>query len=413
MPPRKPARRTPRPGSRAAQSRLGRPTGRASQRPERGPAKSKPTKKLSASQVASGRPLYLVQTQPGVARLAWDEITATLRRPTLVAERSLPHKDDMLMFQTSSPAELVLEELRTVEDVFVVAVRAFKISSDPSGLKQIYAAVSRGPHVTAALQTYTAAGGSLPHTTTFRVIARAAGRQDFPRKAMGKAVADAISAAWPTKWEAVSENEQVEVWATLFGSELVVALRLSDASKRHRDQRAIERPAALRPAVAAAMVRLTEPADDDIFLDPMAGTGTIIVERAAFGPYGQLIAGDRSRGAVQALTKNLQPLGGDLAIRRLEAGNLPFHDGEISKIAVNLPFGQQVNHPDELMLLYTEAFKEWARVLKPGGLIVALASEVQIVRDVLADLPSLRIRRQQDITILGQTATIFQIERRA
>ncbi|HEY1012541.1 MAG TPA: methyltransferase domain-containing protein, partial [Herpetosiphonaceae bacterium] len=332
-----------------------------------------------------------------------------------LAVRHVPHKNDVLLFQTASPAAELLE-LRTVEDVFIVAARIFNIAQAQAGVRQVHAAVKQASTVQAALNAYVAAGGRLSKTVTFRVIARAVGRQEFTRSALGHAVSDAVKDGWPGKWVEVEEGEMVEVWATLFSSELVVALRITDQRMRHRSGqtggRVVNRPAALRPTIAAAMVRLTNPQADDVFLDPMAGTGTLVAERAAAGPCDRLIAGDSSREAVKALGVNLQAVGGDLAIRRLDAQDLPFADGEISKIAVNLPFGRRVSHPDELNLLYAGAFREWVRVVKPGGLIVALASEVERLRSVLSAIPELRIKAHYTIEVLGHGATIFQIERK-
>lgn len=423
MPPRKPIRRDP-----AAKSSPNKPSSRPSRsQPGRSPrpassGASTPARPTVARRPAPPRPpvgdmtrpVYLVQTQPGVGTLAWGEISTTLRKATVLAQRHVPQKDDVILLQTASPAKDLLE-LRTIEDVFIVAVRAFNIAPSANGLKQIHATVKQSPMVASALHTFTATGGRLPKVTSFRVISRATGRQEYTRKAIGDAVADAMRDGWPGRWRLVEEEADVEVWTTLFSTELIVAVRISDQTMRHRGPdggRLINRPAALRPVIAAAMIRLTEPQPTDVFLDPMAGTGTLIAERAAAGPFDRLIAGDKSREAVKALTKNLQAIGGDLAIRRLDAEDLPFAEGEISKIAVNLPFGKQVNHPDELTLLYTGAFREWVRVVQPGGLIVALASEIDRVRDVLRQFPELRVRGSYPIAVLGQTATMLQIERR-
>lgn len=359
---------------------------------------------------ASGKPLLLLQSQPGLGGFMAEELRNRLQKPVIISDHILPQKEDLIFFQTSSALDELLD-LRTAEDVFVVAARIFHINSELLGLRQAYAGVSRSKDAGTALQAWITLNGRMPKPTRYRVVTRTTGRQAFTRKALGRAVADAIRDTWPGQWSLVEEDGDMEVWVTLLETELVVALRLSPAGMRQRDGRNIQRPAALRPAVAAAMIRMTNPSSTDVFLDPMAGTGTLIVERAEAGPCGRLIAGDRSRGAVAALTKNLQPVGGDLAIRRLDASDLPFQDGEISKIAVNLPFGRQINNPDELTMLYRGALREWARVVTPGGLIVALADDVELFRMLVDEVPRLRIRRQVPIAVLGHRATIFQIER--
>lgn len=359
-----------------------------------------------------GRPLFVAQTQPGIGKLLWNEISAKISKATLLAERHITGKDDALLFHCEAKADDLLN-LRTAEDIFVVAARSFNISPSENGIKQIHATVKSSQLVNTALATWQKLHGKLPKILPYRVVTRVTGKQSYPRKAITNAVADAIRDGWMGgQWRLQEDEAPLELWATLFGTELIVALRLSDATMRHRIQREVTRMAALRPVVAAAMVQLSEPKADDVFLDPMAGTGTIVAERASIGAYNRLIAGDKSRDAVKALTKNLQALGGDLAIRRLDATDLPFENGEISKIVVNLPFGKQYSNIEELHQLYDGVCAEWERVVMPNGLIVALAAEDDILRQKIALFDSLRIRKNYPITILGHKATIVVIMRK-
>ena len=85
----------------------------------------------------------------------------------------------------------------------------------------------------------------------------------------------------------VNEDAQLEFWASLIEDELIVGVRLSDNEMRHRDYLPASVPASLKPTVAYAMITLTEPAADDVFLEPMCGAGTILIERAHTSRYRQ------------------------------------------------------------------------------------------------------------------------------
>jgi tRNA G10 N-methylase Trm11 len=50
-------------------------------------------------------------------------------------------------------------------------------------------------------------------------------------------------------------------------------------------------PGALKPDLAAAFVRVVPPNDDDVVLDPFAGSGALVRERARL-PYGHVFATD-------------------------------------------------------------------------------------------------------------------------
>jgi len=93
----------------------------------------------------------------------------------------------------------------------------------------------------------------------------------------------------------------------MFPGELVLTLRLSDERLRHRDYKVAHMPGSLRPSVAAALGWLSEPAPDDIVLDPMCGAGTVLIERAYLGRYQQLIGGDSNPAMLEAAPRERWP----------------------------------------------------------------------------------------------------------
>ncbi|RMG51175.1 MAG: RNA methyltransferase, partial [Chloroflexi bacterium] len=89
--------------------------------------------------------LYVLQTIPGLAALTWREVEQTIRpetdrpAPRQIGVRAVPARNDLILTDyRGSPRSLLA--LRTIEDVFVVAARGFKIAPDERGLRQIHAA---------------------------------------------------------------------------------------------------------------------------------------------------------------------------------------------------------------------------------------------------------------------------------
>jgi 23S rRNA G2445 N2-methylase RlmL len=237
------------------------------------------------------------------------------------------------------------------------------------------------------------------------------GKQKFMRRDVGRAVADAVRDGWPGGWRPVDEGADVEVWATLVEQELVCAVRLSDASMRQRDK-VRHLPASLRPALAAAMVTLTDPAPDDVFVDPMAGAGTILLERAAVGPFAELHGGDINGEALAAMQENLRGVRGRIVTSRWDARRLPLEDGSVDKVAVNMPFGKQVGDEARLPELYREVLAEIARVLRSGGRLVALVGDARILENARgASARSLRPGPRHRVFVLGQGAMICEYTR--
>lgn len=359
--------------------------------------------------------LYALQTLPGLGQLAWREAELQLPAsdgpgPKLVALKAIPGRNDIVLFAHRGGPKPLLR-LRSSEDAFVVAARAFRVAPDERGLRQIYAAVRNSEDVAHAIDIWRRATGTRQQGGSYRVIARTVGKQKFMRRDVGRAVADAVKDAWPGRWSMVEDDADLEVWATLVEGELICALRLSDAAMRQRGK-ARHLPASLRPALAAAMVALTDPAPDDLFLDPMAGAGTILVERAAAGPFAEIHGGDVSGEALSAMQENLRGVRGRIQVSRWDARRLPFEDGAVDKAAVNLPFGKQVSDEAKLPELYRAVLAELARVLRPGGRLVTLAGDPRLLEAARAAAArALRPGPRHRVIVLGQPATICEYTR--
>jgi 23S rRNA G2445 N2-methylase RlmL len=231
------------------------------------------------------------------------------------------------------------------------------------------------------------------------------------RRDVGRAVADAVRDGWPGRWQEVEDDSDIEIWATLIESELICAVRLSDSEMRQRGK-VKHLPASLRPALAGAMVLLTHPSANDVFLDPMAGAGTLLLERAAAGPFREIHGGDINGDALAAMQANLRGTRGEINLSRWDARKLPLDDAEVDKVAVNLPFGKQIADETLIPGLYREVLAEIARVMRPGGRLVVLAGNTSTLES--ARYGAARVLRPLDrhrVIVLGQTATIHEYVR--
>ncbi|WP_129677395.1 THUMP domain-containing class I SAM-dependent methyltransferase [Candidatus Chloroploca sp. Khr17] len=359
--------------------------------------------------------LYALQTLPGLGELAWLEAQRRLggddgQPPKLVGMRAVPGRNDLVLIDHRGGPRPLLT-LRTSEDAFVVAARGFKVAPDARGLRQIHAAVYHSDSAEAAVKLWRRASGFRPQGVSFRVIARMVGTQKFMRREVGRAVADAVKDGWPGRWTLVEDDADLEIWATLVEHELFCTLRLSDASMRQRSK-TYHLPASLRPALAAAMVGLTDPEVDDVFLDPMAGAGTILVERAAAGKFAEIHGGDISGEALRAMQENLHGVRGEIYVSRWDARKLPLDDASVDKVAVNLPFGKQVSEEAELPGLYREVLAELVRVVRPGGRVVVLTGDYRLL-ETARNSAARRLRPgpRHRVIVLGQAATICEFTR--
>jgi 23S rRNA G2445 N2-methylase RlmL len=357
------------------------------------------------------RPTYLAQTLPGFEAIAADEIAEMLDGAAVRGTRGVADKNGMVLFDYAGDAR-DLFDLRTIEDLFVVVATLADLPPTREGLRALEQAAARAtavePALTLARQVAPGRGGR--GKLRYRVVSRQVGRAAYRRIDAQKAIERGIGQRGDHRWQ-LAEEGALEFWLTLLPGEAIVALRLSDERMRHRDYKLEHLPASLRPSAAAALAWLTRPRADDVFLDPMCGAGTILIERAHLGRYGLLLGGDVREDALAVARGNVGPRYKPIELRQWDARELPLDAGSVSAAAVNLPFGRQIGSPEANRALYPAFLREAARVLRPGARLVALTGDRQTFVESLRRTSKLARRETFAVAVLGQPATVYVLER--
>ncbi len=356
---------------------------------------------------------YYAQTMPGVEEIAWLEIRERLNTPVFQEYLFAKEQNGIVLFSYDGSLDKLLQ-LRTTEDVFLEALSQKSVSRGRQDLNHISTLVQKSDAFGRAANTILRYR-KFSHPPTFRVVSRKYGKHQYRRKDFEIAVLRGIQARYP-RWTPVADDAQVEIWANLLGSRLLIGLRLSDRSMRHRHIKKVDLPASLRPSLAAAMVFLTQPEAQDIFLDPMCGSGTILLERLQFGPSQEILGGDIESDRVDATRQNMpKPRKGrkkrTISIRQWDVRQLPLDDSSIDKVATNLPFGKQIGSRQQLDSLYSSVFAELERVVRPDGRIVVFSSEFDLVKSCVRLRPHLRIVTGYSVATLGQWGRIHIVQR--
>ncbi len=357
---------------------------------------------------------YYLHTMPGLEKIAWREVKQKLPRATRLGFKTMGHQNGLLILHfEGDPAGLL--ELRTIEDAFLVLASSKKLPPGRPGLAALTAIMRGQTNWPAALKIHRTATGYQPkprRQTTFRVISRLLGKHPFHRQEAQSMLEKAIQKT-NTRWLLVEDQSVSEIWLNIFADgQVIIGLRLSDQSLRQRAYKVAHLPAALRPSVAAAMVLLSAPDGDDIVLDPMCGTGTILIERALWGPYKQLLGGDISREAVGVALANIGSKYKPIQIQQWDAIELtmiPSHS--VDAVICNLPFGKQIGSPAENKQLYQRFLTEMARVLKPQSRLVLLSADFPLLNRLLRESDTFKILETVPFILLGVKATIFVARR--
>ena len=341
-------------------------------------------------------------TLSGLERIAAGEISGCLPGAQVVKVRP-----GVVFFEYPGDPGPMLE-LGTVEDIFALAAQG-KVSGERKGLSQAAGLVRRSALLEPALAVHRRLRPKKVRRVTFRVVVqRRDGGQQYVRQELQKRVARAVEERFP-RWKWVKEDAHLEIWVLQGRGEIVCGVRLSDRTMRHRTWRKVDLPASLRPVVARSMVILSEPRDDDVFLDPMCGTGTILIERGEHGRYQKLIGGDIREEAVEAARTNVGRRYKPIEIHKWDALDLPLPDGSVDRIACNLPFGRKIGAREENRELYRRFAVEAARVLKREGVMVLLAGERGVLARAVERCGGLRIERTWPLFVLGRRAFIFKV----
>ncbi len=356
--------------------------------------------------------VFYAHTMPGVEDIAWLEIRKLIPYARFVDKLFAKERNGIVMFEHDGPIQPMLG-LRTTEDLFLTALSLDKISRGWKDLYQLTNLIASRAEVKDAVDQLMQfqRDNNQSGPPTYRIVRRVSGRYEFQPKDLERAIEKGIKARYP-HWKLVNDDHaRIEVWVNILGARLILGLRLTDGTMSQRFKKVKQLKTALRPSIAAAMILLTEPESNDVFLDPMSGSGTLLMERRMAGPYRQLLGGDINPAHVRYSELNVLQMRKErpssFTIHHLTGKTLPFAAGSIDKVATSLPTGNQ----NRLARLYPAFFAELARVLKENGRAVIFSSEYDLLKDAVRRQPKLTTLTGYSISTKRQWGRIYIIRR--
>ncbi|HEX3152543.1 MAG TPA: methyltransferase domain-containing protein [Gemmataceae bacterium] len=347
-------------------------------------------------------PACFATVPTGLEAVAADEITRDLGGDVKKADKGI------VVFRVPEIGPDLLR-LRTCDDVFLLAWGTDSLTYKADDLKSIRQWTTKESDWQHLLSLHHAIRPKPKGKPSYRLVTQMGGTHGYRRMDAGQAMAQGLGGVFPPSWQPAEENASVEIWLIIRGRTAVCGVRLSDKLMRHRAYKVEHQPASLRPTVAGAMVRLAGAGPGEIVLDPMCGAGTIIAEQIELSKMRkagriETWGGDRDMNMLRAAETNLQRVGPAL-LTHWDATRLPLARESVDRVVCNLPFGKQMSSPEEIGPLYRAAMRESNRVLKPGGRVVLLVSEADVLREAIKPL-RWQPTRQLELEVLGQPASI-------
>jgi tRNA (guanine10-N2)-dimethyltransferase len=98
-------------------------------------------------------------------------------------------------------------------------------------------------------------------------------------------------------------------------------------------------PGSMSPMLARALVNIAGAGPGRTFLDPMCGTGGLLVEAGLVGAHP--VGVDAQRKMVRGTRENLAAFLDDWSLARGDATRLPLRDGAVDAVAFDAPYGRQ------------------------------------------------------------------------
>ncbi len=168
-----------------------------------------------------------------------------------------------------------------------------------------------------------------------------------------------------------------------------VLIRLSPRPLSARPWRVCNLPGAINASVAHAMALLSHPHADDVVLNLMCGSATLLIERLMVAPARIAVGCDTDGDARACAMENLAAA--DLTQARIEdwdATDLPAPESWADVVLADLPFGQLVGSHEQNLDLYPRVLREAARVTIGGGLFVAITHEIRLWERLVDESPA-------------------------
>lgn len=276
-------------------------------------------------------------------------------------------KGEILLSATAPLPEIV--ELKTAQEAF--RVLPFEVTRprgllEPLKLREIVTAIS-----------LIIKNGKGVRMQSFRVGAAGADSKDLKR------FRETISAETKLR----EDEESGELLIRLRRSKIHregwdVLLRLTGKPLHVRNWRKSDYRGALDPTIARAMVELLSAKANYVVIDPMCGSGTLLIEQIEMLKPAAAIGVEIEKSALTAAKSNTTGVRGAGAITFIRGNGcmLPFADNSADAMLVNPPWGEAIKSKVKIEELYSTLVKESARILKKRGrlcIIVQRSDDLQ------------------------------------
>ena len=245
----------------------------------------------------------------------------------------------------------------------------------------------------------------IPEDAKFSVTVSTVGERNFTQDYLKDKIGKTL-----TKKNLIYRKEGVpdlDFFLLIENADVFFGLRLFKDPLHKRSFKKYSMPASLKSNIAYAMLELIDVNQEDVFLDPMCGVGSIPLEAAMMGA--KSFGFDINKDAIKLSVKNTKKAEKEITFEVRDATKTGLKEGSIDKIATNLPFGRQIA-VDSNTKLFKNILIELKRIIKKSGKIALLSIHSELIKKLAKNI-DLKLIHEREISLYGLSPKILIFRR--
>lgn len=315
---------------------------------------------------------FLAAFPPGIEDIVRKEFEEKIGLNIIVENNPLrvPGKliVDMPVFGNKAPTPF-----RSI-DSLAEYVGSFRVERSRAALEKIYREIMRMSFPNGFLKA-----------SSFRVTCRRRGEHEYSSIEVEKVAGQALVDKHRLKVDL--ETFEVKVFIEIIDDACFISL--SGGEYSHGRYMVFNHPAALKPSIAYAMVRLAEVKPGMKVLDPMCGGGTIPIETALTVSRVKIYGFDASDYFLEGAALNAEAMrvGEKIVFKKVDCRKLSKAIGfKVDRIITDPPYGTRPVARIKPYPLYSRCLLEMKKVLEDGGKIVLITLKPDYVKKISSEI---------------------------